>query len=113
MPINAVTQIPAAPADEAVRHFEAAFRFETDCWDTHEALSQQADPGFVLLDVRSPENYAQGHVPGALSLPRRKIIASRMRQQYEAGTLFVTYCAGRTATARPVPRPRSRAWAIR
>lgn len=94
MPVNAVTQIPAAPADEAVRHFEAAFRFETDCWDTHEALSQQADPGFVLLDVRSPENYAQGHVPGALSLPRRKIIASRMRQQYEAGTLFVTYCAG-------------------
>ena len=85
---------PRRPADEAVRHFEAAFRFETDCWDTHEALSQQADPGFVLLDVRSPENYAQGHVPGALSLPRRKIIASRMRQQYEAGTLFVTYCAG-------------------
>ena len=70
---------PRRPADEAVRHFEAAFRFETDCWDTHEALSQQADPGFVLLDVRSPENYAQGHVPGALSLPRRKIIASRMR----------------------------------
>ena len=94
MPANAVTQIPAAPADEAVRHFEAALRFETDCWDTHEALSQQADPGFVLLDVRSPELYAQGHVPGALSLPRRKIIASRMRQQYPAGTLFVTYCAG-------------------
>ena len=38
----------------ALAHFEAQFRFETDCWDVHSAL-QSGEPGFVLLDVRSPE----------------------------------------------------------
>lgn len=89
---NAVTEIPAAPADEAIRHFESEFRFETDCWDTHEAL-KQAEPGFVLIDARGPELYAKGHVPGAINIPHRKIIASRM-SAYADSTLFVTYCAG-------------------
>ncbi|KJV32045.1 rhodanese-like domain-containing protein [Luteibacter yeojuensis] len=89
---NAVTRVPAAPADDAVRHFEAQFAYETDCWDTHAALATP-EPGFVLLDVRSPALYARGHVPGAVSLPHGKIIASRMAA-WPAGTLFVTYCAG-------------------
>jgi rhodanese-related sulfurtransferase len=89
---NAVTAIAAATPEEAAAHFAAGFRFETDCWDVHEAL-QQADPGFVLLDVRSPALYAAGHVPGALSLPHGKIIDSRLAR-WPADTLFVTYCAG-------------------
>jgi rhodanese-related sulfurtransferase len=90
--LNAVTHVPAAPSAEAVRHFEAQFAYETDCWDTHEALAA-ADPGFVLLDVRSPALFAEGHVPGAVNLPHGKIIGSRMAAWPE-GTLFVTYCAG-------------------
>jgi rhodanese-related sulfurtransferase len=89
---NPVTTVPAAPPEVAVRHFEAEFTFETDCWDTHEAL-KSGDPGFVLLDVRSPELFAKGHVAGAINLPHGKIIASRMAE-YVPGTLFVTYCAG-------------------
>ena len=89
---NAVIAIAAAAPDEAAAHFAAGFRFETDCWDVHEAL-QQGDPGFVLLDVRSPALYARGHLPGALSLPHGKIIESRLAR-WPAETLFVTYCAG-------------------
>lgn len=89
---NAVTAIPAAPATAAAEHFEAQFRFETDCWDTHEAL-RLADPGFVLVDARSAALYAQGHVPRAISLPHGKIIGSRM-DAYAKDTLFVTYCGG-------------------
>jgi rhodanese-related sulfurtransferase len=89
---NAVTHVPAAPAEVAVRHFEAEFSFETDCWDTHEALSSGA-PGFVLLDVRSPALFEKGHIAGAISLPHGKIVASRMAA-YAPGTLFVTYCNG-------------------
>ncbi|MBA8889334.1 rhodanese-related sulfurtransferase [Dokdonella fugitiva] len=89
---NAVTEVAAAPAELALRHFEAQFAYETDCWDTHEALQSPA-PGFVLVDARSPAMYARGHVPGAISLPHRKIIASRMAA-YPPSTLFVTYCAG-------------------
>jgi rhodanese-related sulfurtransferase len=54
---------------------------------------RSADPGFVLLDVRSPALFAKGHVPGAINLPHGKIIASRM-SAYAPGTLFVTYCGG-------------------
>lgn len=89
---NAVTAIPAAAPDVAEAHFGAEFSFETDCWDTHEALSQ-ADSGFVLLDVRGPALFAKGHIPGAINLPHGKIIASKLAA-WPADTLFVTYCAG-------------------
>jgi rhodanese-related sulfurtransferase len=86
-----VTQVPAADSASAVHHFEAAFRFETDCWDVHEATTRGRD--FVLVDVRSPELFARGHVPGAVNIPHAKIIPSRMAA-YAPGTLFVVYCAG-------------------
>jgi len=89
---NAVTATPAAPPESAIAHFEAELGFETDCWDTHDAL-QQAEPGFVLLDVRSPASFAAGHVPGAVNLPHGKIIRSKLAQ-WPDDMLFVTYCAG-------------------
>ena len=88
---NKVTKIPAAPSALAREHFAAEFTFETDCWDVHDALA--GDPGFVLLDVRSPTLFAKGHVPGAVNLPHGKIIRSKLSQWPEE-TLFVTYCAG-------------------
>ena len=88
---SVVTQIPAADSVSALRHFESAFGFETDCWDVHAALAQE--PDFVLLDVRSPEAYARGHVPGARNLPHAKIIGSALAA-FAAGVLFVVYCAG-------------------
>ena len=89
---NAVTQIPAADARTALAHFQAEFSFETDCWDVHDAMSS-GNPGFVLLDVRSPALYAKGHAPGALNLPHAKIIESKLAD-YPPATLFVVYCAG-------------------
>jgi rhodanese-related sulfurtransferase len=89
---NAVTQISAASPEEAGAHFEQQFKFETDCWDVHDAL-KSATPGFVLLDVRSAALYAKGHVPGATNLPHAKIIESKMKE-YPKSTLFITYCAG-------------------
>jgi rhodanese-related sulfurtransferase len=89
---NPVTAVPAAPADAAVAHFEAEVTFETDCWDTHAAMTS-GEPGFVLLDVRSPALFAAGHVPGAINLPHGKIIESKL-VEWPRDTLFVTYCAG-------------------
>ena len=86
-----VTQPLAADSTRALEHFESALRFETDCWDVHAALAQQAD--FVLIDARSPEAFAHGHVPGAINIPHAKIITARM-MAYPAQTLFVVYCAG-------------------
>ncbi len=87
-----VTDIPAAESRDALAHFEALLRYETDCWDVHLALSEK-HPGFVVLDVRSPELYRAGHVPGAVSLPHARI-NERNLESYADDTLFVVYCGG-------------------
>jgi rhodanese-related sulfurtransferase len=89
---SAVSQVPAAPATEALAHFEHLLAFETDCWDVHEAMvSGVAD--FVLLDVRAPHCFDDGHVPGATNLPHGRI-NERNLAGYARDTLFVVYCAG-------------------
>jgi len=88
---TAVTQTRPAESPLALSHFTAALGFETDCWDVHDAMS--GPPDFVLVDVRSPELYARGHVPGAVNIPHGKIIDSRL-SQYPPDTVFVVYCAG-------------------
>jgi rhodanese-related sulfurtransferase len=87
-----VTLVPAASSSEAILHFARKFSFETDCWDTHDALSR-GEPDFVLLDVRSPALFEAGHVPGAINLPHGKITGRRMAEWPQA-TMFVVYCAG-------------------
>ena len=87
-----VTDVPAAPPLAAREHFEGLLAFETDCWDVHLAVAE-GHAGFVLLDVRSTERYAAGHLPGARSLPHRKIVARNLAG-FPDDALFVVYCSG-------------------
>ena len=87
-----VSAVPAASAEEALAHFGDLLRFETDCWDVHEAMATGRQD-FVLLDVRSPDLYASGHLPGAVSLPHGRIV-ERNLAEHPRDTLFVVYCAG-------------------
>jgi len=80
----------AAPAD-AVAHFTARLAMETDVSDVHAAL-ESGNPGFTLLDSRSAEAWAQGHVPGAVHLPGREI-AARI-DELDRSAPLVTYCWG-------------------
>ena len=52
----------------------------------------------VILDVRSPEEYAEGHVPGAINIPHAEI-ANRLDQLSEfKHQQVVVYCrSGRRA----------------
>lgn len=87
-----VIEIPAADPAEALRHFEQLLAFETDCWDVHEGVSR-GTPDFVLLDVRTPQLFQAGHVPGAINLPHGKINEKNLAA-YPQETLFVVYCSG-------------------
>jgi len=91
--MSPVFTIPAAESTDALAHFTASLRFETDCVDVHSAITGSEPADFVLLDVRSPALYASGHLPGAVNLPHGKIVASKLAA-YPDETLFVTYCAG-------------------
>ena len=53
---------------------------------------------YIFVDARSPEDYEEGHIKGAVSLPvgqfEEKIAAFLERYPPEAS--IVTYCSGRT-----------------
>ena len=87
-----VNEVPAAEPAEVLRHFERLLSLETDCWDVHEAM-KHGSPDFVLLDVRSPQLFQAGHVPGATNLPHGKI-NERSLSAYPVDVLFVVYCNG-------------------
>jgi rhodanese-related sulfurtransferase len=63
----------------------------TDVSDVHAAL-ESGDPGFVLLDSRSADAWAEGHVPGAVHLPGREIPARAA--ELDRSVPVVTYCWG-------------------
>lgn len=95
MPIvsDPVVGVPAAPSELARAHFASLLAFETDCWDVHAAMTRSTAPGFVLLDVRSPELFAAGHVPGASNLPHGRINERNLAALPDTD-LHVVYCAG-------------------
>lgn len=87
-----VSEVAAAPSDEAIAHFAKRLALETDCSDVNAAtVARQRD--FVLIDVRSPQLFAAGHVPGAINMLVGKMTQSRL-SAWAPDTLFVVYCAG-------------------
>src|SRR5690242_2043874 len=87
-----VNEVPAADTQTVIDHYEKLLSLETDCWDVHSDLIG-GSPEFVLLDVRSPESFEAGHVPGALNMPHARINERNM-EGWPKDTLFVVYCNG-------------------
>ena len=56
-----------------------------------EALARRDKGEVVLIDVRAPEAYAEGHVPGALNIPGSQIEA-RLAEIRRLRKLPVLYC---------------------
>lgn len=48
----------------------------------------KATPGAVVLDVREPQEYAGGHVPGSVNLPLGRVAAISLPRQ----TPLFVYC---------------------
>jgi rhodanese-related sulfurtransferase len=66
------------------------------------ALSERiawADPSLLLLDVRTPEEYAGGHLPGAVNIPHTEL-AARVAELDDARERdIVVYCRTGSRTA--------------
>lgn len=57
-----------------------------------ELAARLADPSTLVLDVRSPADYAAGHVPGAVSVPMAEL-RDRLGE-LPASAEIVAYCGG-------------------
>ncbi|MBS1961404.1 MAG: hypothetical protein JST04_04250 [Bdellovibrionales bacterium] len=65
------TNLTANDPLEAQRYFEAKVRFSTGPEELEHALEHGRRVGldFALIDVRSPQDFSEGHLPGAINLP--------------------------------------------
>ena len=68
------------------------------------ALSERlawADRSMIVLDVRTPGEFAAGHVPGAINIPHTELAARLSELESARDRDIVVYCrtGNRTATA--------------
>ena len=89
--MSRITAFPAAAPADAERHFAARLAYETDAADVGAAVAAD-ERDFVLVDVRSREAHAAGHVPGAISLPHAEIDEASAAALPDG--LVVVYCWG-------------------
>jgi rhodanese-related sulfurtransferase len=90
--VSKVLENPPAEPRSAREHFLSRLSFETDPSDVYTDLVNEVS-GIVVVDARTPDSYARGHVPGAVNLPYRKIDASTT-SFITKDKVVVTYCDG-------------------
>ncbi|HUS62615.1 MAG TPA: molybdopterin-synthase adenylyltransferase MoeB [Acidimicrobiales bacterium] len=67
--------------------------------DTADAERRLAAAGAVALDVREPDEFAQGAVPGAVHIPRGQLELQVEGKVPDRATPLVVYCAGGVRSA--------------
>jgi len=69
---------------------------EIDTVDLARKLYDSGD--YIFVDARSPEDYEEGHIKGAVSLPvgRFEEKIESFLERYPPDVSLVTYCSGRT-----------------
>ncbi|HEX9992018.1 MAG TPA: molybdopterin-synthase adenylyltransferase MoeB [Acidimicrobiales bacterium] len=66
---------------------------------TAEAADARSRPGTVFLDVREPDEHAQGAIPGAVHIPRGTLETSIENRVVDHDAPIVVFCAGGTRSA--------------
>ena len=73
----------AAPAEEAPYR-----QIKMD-----EAITMmEEDSGYIILDVRTPEEFAEKHIPGALNIPNETIGTEESPELPNKEQLILVYC---------------------
>ncbi|HET9076265.1 MAG TPA: molybdopterin-synthase adenylyltransferase MoeB [Acidimicrobiales bacterium] len=67
--------------------------------ETSDAEAEVARPGTVVLDVREPDEYEQGALPGAVHIPRGHLESQVENKIPDHDAHIVIYCAGGTRSA--------------
>jgi len=86
-----VTKLKITNAAKAKKYFQDKMAFTTGPVEL-ERMVAQGQPVHIV-DVRSAEDYAEGHIPGAVNLPKdqwtdAKIVKTRLRKD----RINVVYC---------------------
>jgi rhodanese-related sulfurtransferase len=89
---SAVLEFGVPDPGETAAVMADKLRFHTDSWDLSVDLKAGSD-AIVVIDARSREAYAAGHIPGAISLPHREMTIEATAR-LDAAKVYVVYCDG-------------------
>ncbi|AXX28238.1 rhodanese [Actinosynnema pretiosum subsp. pretiosum] len=87
---NALSFPPADPATAAA-FFAAELALETDPDDVARDLAAGTATGYLLVETRSAERFAELRVPGAINLPHPEISAETTAD-WDRDLVYVCYC---------------------
>ncbi len=60
---------------------------------TATAIEMMADEtNYIILDVRTPEEYAEGHIEDAINIPNETIGSNEMEELPDKNQLIMIYC---------------------
>ena len=52
----------------------------------------EEESGYIILDVRTPEEYASGHIPGAINVPNENIDTRQLPELPDKDQMILVYC---------------------
>ena len=106
--LSAVLEYGVPEPGETARVMQDKPRFHTDSWDLSVDLKSGRSE-IVVIDARSRDAYAAGHIPGSVSFPHREMnVENTVR--LDRSKVYVVYCDGIGATHRRKGRTSSRNW---
>ena len=77
--------------DDQMKHYTDKLAYEIDAWDLN--VTRKSGAAVIVVDARSPQAYAEQHIPGAVSIPHRTMTPESIAH-LDRGSLVVTYCDG-------------------
>jgi 3-mercaptopyruvate sulfurtransferase SseA len=92
MKFPAVLEYNAPQPGETRTMMEDKLRFHTDSWDLSVDLKAGVSE-IIVIDARSRDAYAAGHIPGATSFPHREMSAETTAR-LDRSKIYVVYCDG-------------------
>ena len=59
----------------------------------NEAVKMMKDEkNYIILDARRPDEFAEGHIPGAINVPNEEIAAAEIAELPDKSQLILVYC---------------------
>ena len=55
-------------------------------------IMMEEESGYIILDVRTPEEFADKHIPGAVNIPNETIAAEEIPELPDKDQLILVYC---------------------
>lgn len=75
------------------KNFELKRSFDNNKDITKDDLDSYIKQGATIIDVRSPQEYREGHVDGAISIPDYQIKKDMEKKIQNKDELIVVYCS--------------------